>query len=140
MDMAGWLTPIRTWWRRRQSLGARGERQAERLLRAGGYRILGRNVKLPVGEIDLLAEDPRGGAIVVVEVKSGTSENPPPEVHVDPRKQHKLTQLGRCLMKRRRFRDRLIRFDVVAVVWPDDRRRPTRVTHHVAAFQATGAS
>lgn len=35
-----------------------------------GYRVLGRNVRLPGGEIDVIASD--GGAIVFVEVKTRT--------------------------------------------------------------------
>jgi len=40
-------------------------------------------------------------------------------------------------VRRYRLDDRPIRFDVVGVVWPDDAPKPTRVTHHVAAFEAS---
>ena len=50
-------------------VGSGGEELAERHLRTGGYRILGRNVHVGrLGEIDLIAE--RGGRIVFVEVKA----------------------------------------------------------------------
>ncbi|MFV1960108.1 MAG: YraN family protein [Planctomycetota bacterium] len=49
-------------------LGRRGEQVAARALRRAGYRILGRNLRTPHGEVDLLARE--GGALVVVEVKT----------------------------------------------------------------------
>lgn len=138
------MATIRRWFGARRAspadnpLGRRGEAAAEKLLRRGGYRILNRNLKLGVGEIDLLAEDPRDRSIVIVEVKAGSSDDPPPEMHVDGRKRRKLTQLGAALMRRRGMKNRAIRFDVVAVVWPAGSQEPTRVTHHVAAFEARG--
>ena len=54
--------------RRARRLGRRGERVARRALRSAGYRILGRNLRTPFGEVDLLALE--GDALVVVEVKT----------------------------------------------------------------------
>lgn len=73
---------------------------------------------------------------MIVEVKSGVGEDPPPEVHVDAAKQRKLTALAHHLARQRRYADRAIRFDVVAVVWPTGARRASRVTHHVGAYEA----
>ncbi len=47
---------------------------AEEYLRKRGYTILGRNIKTPFGEIDILAE--LNGKKVVVEVKGGNTFNP----------------------------------------------------------------
>jgi putative endonuclease len=47
--------------------GRDGEDAAEALLRARGYRIVERNVRLPGGEIDLVCLD--GPTLVFVEVK-----------------------------------------------------------------------
>ena len=54
--------------RRYERAGRRGELFAELFLRLKLYRILGRRVKTPGGEIDLIAE--RGGVTVFVEVKA----------------------------------------------------------------------
>jgi putative endonuclease len=51
----------------RRSLGAAGERLALRHLEHAGYRILGQNVRLKSGEIDIVAEE--GGCLVLVEVR-----------------------------------------------------------------------
>src|SRR5437764_1228707 len=53
----------------RAGLGAAGERLAAAHLAARGYRIVGRNVRLPPwGEIDILAE--HDGVLVFVEVRT----------------------------------------------------------------------
>lgn len=120
----------------RRRLGRRAEQAAARHLKRRGYRILARNLRSRLGEIDLLAESTEDRTIVVVEVKAAAGEDPPPEVHVDARKQRKLTALADQLVRRHRLDDRRIRFDVIAVVWPADCKKPTRLTHHVNAFPA----
>jgi putative endonuclease len=52
----------------RAERGRAGEDAAAALLEAHGYRIVGRNVRLPGGEIDIIARD--GDTIVFVEVKA----------------------------------------------------------------------
>jgi putative endonuclease len=52
----------------RAERGRAGEDAAAALLQAHGYRIVGRNVRLPGGEIDIIARD--GDTIVFVEVKA----------------------------------------------------------------------
>jgi putative endonuclease len=119
------------------TLGGRGEAAAERLLRRSGYRILARNLRSRFGEIDLLAQ-PRGErTIAVVEVKTMRAETPAPEQHVNRAKRAKLTALAGQVARKYGFEDRPIRFDVVGVVWPDDASEPTRITHHVGAFEAS---
>ena len=56
---------------RRQGLGQAGEDRAVALLRERGYEIVGRNVRLPGGEIDVVARD--GATVVFVEVKARDS-------------------------------------------------------------------
>lgn len=136
--MKTWLEQLGMWWRRRQTLGRRGEREAARHLRRNGYRIVARNLSRRIGEIDILAEDRRSGALAVVEVKTTTGDEPPPETHVHRDKQRKLTMLAGDLMRRYGLDDRTIRFDVIGIVWPTDAPRPTRITHHVNAFEALG--
>jgi putative endonuclease len=128
------------WWTRfwpgKGPLGPRAERVAAAHLRRNGYRLLARNLRSHFGEIDLLMEDRSNGQIVVVEVKAGSSDDPPPEVHLNHAKQRKLSTLAAALVQRYRLGERSIRFDLVAIVWPDGASKPTRLDHHVSAFES----
>ena len=71
---------------RNQRVGAWGENVAAEYLETRGYTVVGRNVRTPYGEIDILAE--KDGFIIFVEVKTRTSTSlGPPEISVTPRKQ-----------------------------------------------------
>lgn len=128
----GWLDLFR---RKTRTLGERGEAVAATHLKAKGCRILARNLRSRVGEIDLLAEAEDRRTIVVVEVKAGRIGNTPPEVHVNAAKQRKLAQLAAGVLRRDAMRGRPLRFDVVAVEFGDDETEPV-VRHHVGAFAA----
>ncbi len=52
----------------RAAVGRSGEDLAVRVLEDAGYTVIGRNVRLPGGEIDVIARDDR--TIVFVEVKA----------------------------------------------------------------------
>ena len=52
-----------------QEIGVDAEDLVARRLRAGGWTILGRNVRVGRAEIDILAVDDAGGAVVAVEVR-----------------------------------------------------------------------
>jgi putative endonuclease len=57
----------------RRSLGRWGEQTAESFLVQKGYQILGRNIRTPYGEIDLIGE--QAGMIVFIEVKTRASDD-----------------------------------------------------------------
>jgi putative endonuclease len=129
------MTPIWRAWLNRL-LGQSGERAAERFLRRRGYRILTRRYRVAVGEIDLIARD--CDTLVFVEVK--TRRQGEPLEAVTPEKQRRLTRAAVRFLYRHEIEDVGIpcRFDVVAVVWPEQSRRP-RFEHIRHAFEATGA-
>ena len=54
-----------------EQLGRAGEEAAVALLRESGYEIVARNVRMPGGEIDVVARD--GETVVFVEVKARES-------------------------------------------------------------------
>lgn len=98
----------------RQRLGRAGEDAAIQALRARGYRIINRNVRLRRGELDVIAE--AAGDLVFVEVKCRRSRlYGTPAEGVGPRKQHALARLAAGYMARRGLGDRACRFDVVEV-------------------------
>lgn len=121
-------------------LGRRAERLAEKYLKRQRYRILARNVRLPMGEIDLLAQAPDGRTIAVVEVKAAMSsaagdasaQGPRPEWHVTPAKQRRLARLAVQAVRRIALADRPLRFDIIAVILPA-RGKPL-IRHWPAAF------
>lgn len=120
------------------SLGARGEREAARLLRGAGFTILAGNLRATWGEVDLLAEDPDGRTIVVVEVKArkrkrgaaGASVNVAPEASITRAKQRKLIRLMDALTVANGWQGRPKRIDVVAVEFIEREQDDEVVTRH----------
>jgi len=100
---------------RRSTLGQAGEEAAARHLESRGLRILERNYRCPLGEIDLVAGD--GPWLVIVEVKtrSGTRFGRPAEA-VTPTKQARLRRLACHYLSERRPGPRQVRFDVIEVL------------------------
>jgi len=143
-----WLRPLMGWWQRliawgrwlkdrlwpEKSLGQKGEEAAARFLRRRGYRILARASRTGWGELDLVALD--GRTIVFVEVKTRHStEVISPEEGVDRKKQHRLIRAAHNFLHYHDLDGYPCRFDVVAVTWPADHRRP-HIQHFPTAFQA----
>lgn len=98
-----------------RDLAARGEERAGEYLKAKKFKILDRNYRCPLGEIDLVAE--RDGVIVFVEVKTRSGRGfGEPEEAVTRAKQRKLGQLAEYYLKARRLPERDVRFDVVSLL------------------------
>jgi putative endonuclease len=117
-------------------LGNRGERAAARYLRRLGYRIIARQYASPFGEIDLVCLD--GETLVFVEVKTRRSlAAGHPSEAVTAEKRRQLTRAALAYLKRHNRLEAPARFDVVAVVWPEDRSQP-QIEHYKNAFPATG--
>jgi len=114
-------------------LGDRGERAAARYLRRRGMRVVMRGYHTPWGEVDLVARD--GDFLVFIEVK--TRRRGVPAEAVTPEKQRRLTLAALRFLRRRNLLEERCRFDVVAVIWPDD-DRPPQIEHFRDAFQAVG--
>ena len=125
-----WLA--RFW--RRPSLGERGESAAARYLRRHGYYVVARNLRLGDEEADLVAIDRDRTTLVIVEVKTRQDDSIVPEASVGARKQQRLTRLAARLKRDARYLDMAVRFDVVAVVWPQG-ATPT-IRHSIAAFDS----
>ena len=83
---------------RRRRLGAFGESHARGHLSRNGYAILGSNIRLRSGEIDLVARD--GQTIVLVEVRTRMGRRfGTPEESVTPKKAERLACLGEEYMQ-----------------------------------------
>lgn len=108
-------------------LGLKGENQAVKFLKKAGYKILERNFKTRVGEIDVIAKDK--DFIVFVEVKTRTGEvfGTPAEA-VNRKKREKYFKVAQeYLIKNYAAIDVLSRFDVVEV-------EEGKINHIINAF------
>jgi putative endonuclease len=98
----------------RLSLGRWGEEEAATFLARQGMKIVARNVRTPVGEIDLVAR--QGKTLVFIEVKTrrGVGFGTPQEA-VGRTKQRQILRAAQWYLADGRGRGLQPRFDVVAV-------------------------
>lgn len=110
----------------RLDFGKKGEKAAEAFLKKQGYRILKKNYRTKVGEIDLIAE--HNNILVFIEVKSRTNTAlEHPFMAVTARKQKKIAQTARTFLAQNKIDDRQIRFDVVSVLPGTEKSDPFQV-------------
>jgi len=95
-------------------LGRQGEEIACRYLTRQGYRILVRNYRTRLGEVDIIAE--QGGTLVFVEVKTrrGRTCGHPFEA-VTPAKCRQISRVALLYLAETGREKQAARFDVVAV-------------------------
>lgn len=118
-----------------QVFGQEAEDAAEQYLRQHGYQILGRNVRLSHGELDIVAQ--QEGTIVFVEVKARRSkEFGGASYAVSSQKQQRLIQLAAQYLARYRLVHCPSRFDVM--LYHGDPSHEGRLEHVVNAFELSG--
>lgn len=103
----------------KDTLGKKGEALACLFLKRKGYRIIERNYKNLIGEIDIIAID--GDYLVFVEVKTRMSRafGDPLEA-INLHKQNKIRQVAmKYLQQKNMLEKSLCRFDVIAVMGDD---------------------
>ena len=99
---------------RRRALGNLGEALAARELERRGYRIVERNWRCPVGELDIVAE--KDSARVFVEVRARRGDRfGTPEESITPIKRAKLLEVAQTYLDEHAEQEREWRIDVVAV-------------------------
>lgn len=131
--MLGWIRNLFDADSSRGALGERGENVAARYLRNQGYKIITRNFRCELGEIDIVARDAK--TLVFVEVKTRSYEDATPEEQVDQAKRNQLVRVAKLYLSRYGIPQPPSRFDVVAIVWPNGRDPLIRHTPH--AFEAS---
>jgi putative endonuclease len=108
------MRPVKPVENPRSRVGRRGEDLAYELLKKKGYKVLERNFKSPLGEIDIVARE--GKTLAFVEVKTRLSSDfGSAKWAVGPRKQRKLSMVALDYLKRHSLSDQSARFDVVAI-------------------------
>lgn len=110
--------------------GRAGEGRAAWWLRLKGYRILARDWRHPVGEVDLIAR--RGRTIVLVEVKARPTLDAAADA-ITPRQWTRIARAGEAFQQRRPdLAGCALRFDAVLIA---PGRRPR---HVIDAWRAPG--
>jgi Holliday junction resolvase-like predicted endonuclease len=121
-----------------ERLGQRGERAAVSHLRRKGYAILGRNLRVPMGEADIVCRAPDERTIVLIEVKARiVADDRSPrqrstESAIDERKRATLRQILRHLSTHNRWARHARRIDVIAIDF-DEHDRVRELRHHESA-------
>ena len=111
----------------RQELGKAGEDEALKFLLDKGFLLIGRNVHLFCGEIDILMKNKNTFVIVEVKTKTDSSFGLAQEM-VNYRKKHKLLQLAKALMQK--YPKINVRIDVVAI----DKEKED-ISHFISAVE-----
>lgn len=97
-----------------QQYGQKSEDLAVAHLKKHGYRILQRNYRIRLGEIDIIARD--GQSVVFVEVKARRTERAGSvKSSITRTKQMRLTRLAQYYLKQSGLYGRKARFDVVMI-------------------------
>ncbi len=102
-------------------LGRLGELAAEKHIKSLGWEIIGRNVRLPMGEADLVARD--GTQYVILEVKTRVREEgqatksaiASPLQSITQHKRRKLRAIAAYLAKSNNWDIRNVRIDAIAI-------------------------
>jgi len=98
------------------TLGKSGEELAVALLEKNGYRILARNYKTKLGEIDIVAYDK--DTICFVEVKTRHSDKyGMPQEAISGFKQRQISKAALMYLQKNHLLDKNARFDVVSIIY-----------------------
>jgi len=97
--------------------GRRGEDEAVAFLKRNGYRVVGRNVRLACGELDIVAR--HGRALVFIEVKSRSSADKGlPEEAVGPRKRERIRRCAELYLAKTRWTGE-VRVEILSILFTD---------------------
>ena len=113
--------------RRGIELGKAGEEMAVEYLKGKGYRILQRNFKNALGEIDIIAKHKDSICFIEVKTRTNLDKGLPQEAITGP-KQRKLSRVALSFLKSRKLFASPARFDIVAVL-------KTPEENHIELFQ-----
>ena len=124
-------------------IGAAGEDLATEYLIEHGWKIVERNFRCRIGEIDIVAECsvPRGDGqirlVAFVEVKTRRfRRNSPPTANITAAKRRTLVRLAKAFIKATGIRNARCRFDVIAIGWSDTGQH--KINHLPRAFDGRG--
>ena len=119
-----------------KEFGALGERLAAEYLKERKYKILEKNYKCKLGEIDIIARD--GGEIAFIEVKTRSADPYLSGMYsVDRRKQFHIMRTASWYTEHKKLKLQP-RFDVIEVEIKRSSGELVKIDHYKNAFSQTG--
>jgi putative endonuclease len=111
----------------KRAVGSEGEQIAVKFLKRNGYKILQRNYRCRIGEIDIICFD--HGTVVFVEVKTRHGDlYGPPELSVTKAKKRRILRIASQYISKNKIEDIDLRFDVVSIFLSSAEKHP-EITH-----------
>ncbi len=98
----------------RLDLGRFGEDLAVKTIKKLGYKLITRNFRCSLGEIDLIANDHETLVFLEIKTRKGKSISYAKEA-VNTKKKRQLSKVALAYIKSKKLHDRKARFDVVAI-------------------------
>ena len=96
------------------SIGALGEEAAVKALKKQKYKIIERNYRTKMGEIDIIAKDGEYTVFVEVRLRKSNDFGSPADT-IDERKQHKIIKTAQLYAVEKGIYDTPMRFDAVLI-------------------------
>jgi putative endonuclease len=101
-------------------LGKRGEGATADFLKENGYKILIKNYKTKLGEVDIIAYDKDTLCFIEVKTRDSLRFGSPQEA-VSHFKQRQISKVALEFLKRNNLLNKKARFDVVSVIYAEDK-------------------
>jgi len=117
----------------RKKLGKEGEEAAVKFLVSNGYKIIKKNFRNNLGEIDIIAEDKDTICFVEVKTRSSDQYDSPFEA-VSPKKQVKITRVAVSYLQSIDKMEAKARFDVIGIDYEKEGKE--RISIVKDAFEA----
>ncbi|MBU3959139.1 MAG: YraN family protein [Candidatus Omnitrophica bacterium] len=102
-------------------LGRAGEEVAISLLKKNDYKILAKNYKTKLGEIDIIAKDKDTFCFIEVKTRNSDRFGLPAEAISDSKQRH-IARAALIFLKENNLLDKKARFDVVSVIYSEKYR------------------
>ncbi len=115
----------------RQRLGKKGEETVAKYLKENGYKILSKNYRCKLGEIDIIAKDGLDLVFIEVKTRSGLSYGSPAEA-VNKKKQRQISRAAQCYLGEQQLFNSPARFDVISLL--GDNSGNSQIDHINNAF------
>ncbi len=96
------------------SIGQSGEETAVKILKKNGYKIIERNYRTKMGEIDIIAEDGEYTCFVEVKFRKNDDFGDPGDF-IDERKRQKIIKTAQYYAVKKGIYDTPMRFDAVLI-------------------------